>query len=1205
MATTVVVASLAVSCVALSSDAGAEQYAPQTLDPEQQRSLDTRLSDLPLIVPAAVDGSSSAHIAKWFPHVELIAKPGTERIVGKADFFVPLLQRRNWLVFANARGVFTSDPIQEGNFGLGFRHIVPDLFFGQDSILGLYGFFDIRNSAYGNTFKQGTIGVELLTEMFEFRANGYIPQSKQYQIGNGVSGATLTGITLTSAGTLVERAMPGFDVEAGVRLPLGDDFSFGLNAGYFRFERASTRVEGPRVRTELVFDNAMGWRDAKFVVGGEVRDDKLRGTEGYGFLRLRLPLNSAPGGNNSRPRLRGIDREMTRFVYRDTDIVSPAVTVGAGAPIRDQASGETVEVFEVAASPVGTGDCTSGNACTVSQAFSGRAPSGMTPGPGDVLFAVNDAGTINDNVTLTADAQKVIGDPDGKGADVPLSDAPKSRLTLSSKTGRATLNGTLTLTSNNVVRGLDVDNTSGVAVSAPGDLGSSTLLSDMTIRGAGGGVHFGPQSSGTATFEESVSIIGGSGSGAPVVHVEGGSANAVLNGTLSQKTGTGELLRVEQGHSGTLITNGGSLTATTGQGISFDDADGTYRFGGDITLSGDGAGVDITNGSAGNFSFASVEIDNTATRVAIREVIRAGSRATGFEVNNSPDATTAIAKLIIRAGDAGVAARNGGLLTIGSPDSASLISGAVFALAAVDTDVRVENLTADSEPQTTDIYGFEVSEGQPDWEQWFAPSTGMTFVATKPGSDIRIASSSISGTYGLFAQTTLGADLSIDISDTRIDAARMGMTLGNRYRQGRVTVSGFSNVQVRSGSDQSGAVNFEGVVFDANPETAAIEPVTGASVSIGTPDDRQIGRGLRFREAGGAISFDRVDVHTNGQDALHVSNTVIPGSFELTVKDGSVSTLAEAGSAVWIDGSGAGNVILDMTLSDVALLGTIGSINGFYGLFLNDVSGSFTVKGPVRVESGVDAISIQNSSASFKFGDVYAENVLNGIYLMDNAGSFEFGNLNTGPSTAFGILMGRNTGDASFGNVTVDAPQFSGIDLFDNTGTVTFGNVNVTRPWLGPAIGIGDSGALSFGDVRIDTPNHIGALLFGDSALFGPVRFKSLNVAGDGRAGSMGISLMRVTGGQSIQIGQFTGAENLNDTPSRITGVERGIVIDGTSVARIIFGDGFASGDTASLIDVTNTPSSLAVDASAGLAPGTSLNLDDVQLGPGDNTNLD
>lgn len=1190
--------------VVLGSGARAQQQAPGSLDPEQHRLLDPGLSDLPLIAPAAADGGSSANTAKWFPHVELIAKPGTERMVGKADFFVPLLQRRNWMVFANARGVFTSDPVQEGNFGLGLRHIVPDLFFGQDSILGMYGFFDIRNSEHGNTFKQGTIGIELLTEMFEFRANGYIPETKEYQIGNGVGGATFNGITLTSAGNLVERALPGFDVEAGVRLPLGEDLSFRLNAGYFRFERASTLVEGPRVRSELVFDNAMGWRDAKFVVGGEVRDDKLRGTEGYGFVRIRLPLNSAPEDEDGRRRLRGIDREMTRFVYRDTDIVSPTVTVGIGAPIRDKASGETLEVFEVAAAPVGAGDCTSGNACTVSQAFSGSALNGMTPGPGDILFAVNDAGTIDEKVTLTADAQKLIGDPDGSGADVPLSDATKSRLKLSSGAGRATLNGTLTLASNSVVRGLDINNTGGVAVSAPGNLGSSTLLSDMTISGAGGGIHLGPQSSGTVVLDESVSVIDGTGSGGPALHVEGGSANITLNGNLSQKSGTGDLLRVDQGHSGALTTNGGSLTATSGNGISFDNADGTYQFGGDITLSGDGVGVDITNGSAGTFSFSSVDINNTAARVAIGEIIRPGSKATGFEINNSPDATTAIAKLLIRAGDVGIAARNGGLLTIGTPDSASLISGAIFALAGVDSDIQVENLTADSGPQTTDVYGFEVSEGQPDWLQWRTPSTGMTFVATKPGSDIRIANSNIYGWYGLFAQTNSGADLSIDISDVRIDAASVGMLVGNRYLPGQVTVSGFKNVQVRSRSAQGSAVNIEGVVFDANPKTAAIEPVTGASVSIGTPDDRQAGRGLRIREVGGEISFDRVDVHTNGQDALRVSNTVVPDPFKLTVSDGSVSTLAQSGSAVWIDGSGAGNVILNMTLSDVALLGTVTSINGFYGLYLNDVAGSFTVTGPVRVESGVDAIAIQNSSASFRFGDVYAENVLTGVSLQDNSGSFTFGNVDTGPSTSFGIQMGRNTSDASFANVTVEAPSFSGIDLYENTGTVTFGDVNVSRPWLGPAIGVGDSGALSFGDVQIDTPNHLGALLFSESALFGPVRFKSLNIAGNGRAGSIGVNVLRVTGGQSIQIGEFTGAENLNDTPSRITGVERGIVIDGSSVAHLIFGDGFASGDTASLIDVTDAPSSLAVDASTGLAPGSSLNLDDVRLGPGDNSIL-
>ena len=80
------------------------------------------------------------------------------------------------------------------------------------------------------------------------------------------------------------------------------------------------------------------------------------------------------------------------------------------------------------------------------------------------------------------------------------------------------------------------------------------------------------------------------------------------------KASLGALLNVSGGHTGTLTFNTGTLSATAGHGLQFDNADGAYNFNGTTTLNGGDAGVDILNGSGGTFSFTSGAVDYESHR---------------------------------------------------------------------------------------------------------------------------------------------------------------------------------------------------------------------------------------------------------------------------------------------------------------------------------------------------------------------------------------------------------------------------------------------------------------------------------------------------------------------------------------------------------------------------------------------------------------
>ena len=81
---------------------------------------------------------------------------------------------------------------------------------------------------------------------------------------------------------------------------------------------------------------------------------------------------------------------------------------------------------------------------------------------------------------------------------------------------------------------------------------------------------------GSGTFTYGGSITGGAGGAA--ISVAGGSASVTFSGNVSQ-AGNAALLSVSGGHTGTL-TFTGTVSATGGTGLQFDNADGTYNLDG-------------------------------------------------------------------------------------------------------------------------------------------------------------------------------------------------------------------------------------------------------------------------------------------------------------------------------------------------------------------------------------------------------------------------------------------------------------------------------------------------------------------------------------------------------------------------------------------------------------------------------------------------
>lgn len=268
----------------------------------------------------------AAEAPKWQPHIDLEGKIGSDRNLGEADFFLPLAQNADSLLFANLRTRMDGDGGFEGNAGLGVRRMLDG---GWN--LGAYGYFDRRRSDNGNYFNQVTLGGELLGSDWDFRVNGYVPVGTRKRTVAGLSAADFTG-----GGIFVrlgqEQSMGGADAEVGFRLPVFDEESgkaLRLYGGGYHFtgDGAAPNITGPRGRLELTFDQTPYlWEGSRLTLGGELQHDDPRGTQGFLSARLRIPLQIFGGAAPSS--MTAQERRMADPVVRDVDVVTQAGAFG-------------------------------------------------------------------------------------------------------------------------------------------------------------------------------------------------------------------------------------------------------------------------------------------------------------------------------------------------------------------------------------------------------------------------------------------------------------------------------------------------------------------------------------------------------------------------------------------------------------------------------------------------------------------------------------------------------------------------------------------------------------------------------------------------------------------------------------------------------------------------------------------------------------
>jgi hypothetical protein len=337
--------------------------------------------------------------------VEAGIRPGTERSIALTEFWVPIAQNPidGSVMYGDLRMMGDDQDNREFNIGAGYRKMVQSALLGA-GIVGGHVWFDRRLTDRGSAFNQATAGMEWFSDIWDAKINAYLPlnDSKTYSRANpNGPGGGFAGnqIVVNTDQTFVEEAMPGLDLELGVKVPFLDEVtdSTRLYGGVYHFE-------GDRAK------DVSGWRTritsditSDIQVGARFQRDDVRGSQGFLEATIRFPF-----GNKQSYQSQGLYARLDESPERDIDIVSNEVVTdpGLNVPLVNTVTGTVQEIFHVdnTAAPGGNG--------SNEARFNTLAAAQAAAGPNDIIYVHRGNGTNagqNAGITLSQSGQMLIG----------------------------------------------------------------------------------------------------------------------------------------------------------------------------------------------------------------------------------------------------------------------------------------------------------------------------------------------------------------------------------------------------------------------------------------------------------------------------------------------------------------------------------------------------------------------------------------------------------------------------------------------------------------------------------------------------------------------------------------------------------------------------------------------------------------------------
>ncbi len=246
----------------------------------------------------------------YSPNAKIIGKFSHTRSIAQVAVLIPLLQKLNNLLYIPAIGMLDLNSANEINIGIGYRQII-----NSSYILGTYSFFDYRKSQHNNFFKQITIGLELFTQNFEFRANLYLPEQKtKISYSKKMKDASVKYDGIYTNYTFSEyqyqyTETPDYGGDTEIGFAPGIQSNFYLAYYHFFNTKNNSKIHGLRTRATYQ-QNSLLTYDA------EISFDNVRKLSG--FIGFSLSFTQNHPSNI-------IHKKMTSLPVRDIDIVIDSI----------------------------------------------------------------------------------------------------------------------------------------------------------------------------------------------------------------------------------------------------------------------------------------------------------------------------------------------------------------------------------------------------------------------------------------------------------------------------------------------------------------------------------------------------------------------------------------------------------------------------------------------------------------------------------------------------------------------------------------------------------------------------------------------------------------------------------------------------------------------------------------------------------------
>ncbi len=1026
-----------------------------------------------------------------------------------------------------------------------------------------------------------------------------------------------------------EAGLEGIDAEVGVMLPLPESSpEVRLFAGYYDFDGAfDTEIKGAKGRLEV--------RAGPFVtLDAEVFEDKeLNGTNWFLGARLHFPFDTGALMRGENPfkvpkqtikqfRNRPIAKRLVEDVIRDVRVQTEESEFAENKALRQVDVQNEVDVQKSSSTRVSRSTVIEENT--------------VVSGGTTILTDANNPITVNHVNDSNAAGDGTIEHPHGALDDADADPNKTNRNIVFVHSGTTFTNQSYTAVPNQRVLGEGdnnqhlvntdqlgvtplpesspgangnprpvIQNTAGVAF----DANNNTEISNFTINSPGTGVRMnalsGNVNANRLTVINSttgIDIIGGAGQftltdvtvtdpTARGININGGTSNIVFGSTVIDpgnglfgpgdinQSANGSALMVMGGHSGSFMFNNGTINATNGDGLQFNNADGNYGFAGPITLNGGDAGIDILGNSNGTFTFAGTTSITNPTGDAIN--------VTGDGTNNPSIIYSG--NIQNNAGDAvEINDTAGGANSITFQTGTISDSGSGIFLNSVSQNVNFNGTATLGGSEGIDINGGSGTFSFTD--------TDITNPSGEPGLDIAGGSSQVNfGSASSIAQNQNRAAVNvnvhgdsggIDFNGTIVATNGTGLQFNNADGTydfaGPITLNG-GDAGIDILTDSAGTFTFDGTTAITNSTGPAVNIDGGvvgqnAQATFNALDINQsIGAGvLANNSASLTINFGEID-NTMG-DGINVTNTNLTVDF---TKIGVNAAIGDDG--IEIVNSDATSRMATLTNNNIFPLAGSGIANR--GIFINS-SGTGTLTANVttnQIEASNQAI-LTNSGATA--GSLVLD-LQNSTLTRDTAGFTEEhvgGGLNStivrswdGPNQ----VIGNPGGGILFDQVTFDA---SGTSL---SGTqVVMGGTGTLQ--IGQAISRVQGDGLSFlnptGDLSIPTLNIFnngGTGLEVDTKGLGTtfnlaVGGGSINTTGgpamflDPLTGNLSFGSATSNGG-GITLNEFDGTLTIGTTTVTNPAGDGIVVInDGTGAGPLNFGDTDITGLGASTgVDLT------------------------------------